>query len=114
MSHYAKGSPTEAAQPRLAAFRKGRGISLEQVAEATKISIRSLRAIEAGDFKKLPGGIYTKNYIKQYAQYVGADERELLSDYDQSGVEKAEPVVAARPRGPLSRLLDLSWALLNP
>ena len=52
------------------------------VAEATKISIRSLRAIEAGDFKKLPGGIYTKNYIKQYAQYVGADERELLSDYD--------------------------------
>ena len=45
----------------LATIRRNRGISLEQIAEATKIGVRSLLAIEGGDFQKLPGGIYTTN-----------------------------------------------------
>ena len=65
----------------LATIRRNRGISLEQIAESTKINIRSLRAIEGGDFKKLPGGIYTTSYIRQYAQAIDFDEGELLAFY---------------------------------
>lgn len=65
----------------LATIRRNRGISLEQIAESTKINIRSLRAIEGGDFTKLPGGIYTTSYIRQYAKAIDFDEAELLAFY---------------------------------
>lgn len=65
----------------LATIRRNRGISLEQIAESTKINIRSLKAIEGGDFKKLPGGIYNTSYIRQYAQAIDFDEAELLAFY---------------------------------
>jgi cytoskeletal protein RodZ len=60
---------------------------LEEIAAVTKISVRSLRAIECGEFKKLPGGIYNTNYIRQYAQAIDFDESELLNYYNShSGV----------------------------
>jgi cytoskeletal protein RodZ len=65
----------------LATIRRNRGVSLEQIAESTKINIRSLRAIEGGDFSKLPGGIYTTSYIRQYARAIDFDEAELLAFY---------------------------------
>jgi cytoskeletal protein RodZ len=65
----------------LATIRRNRGISLEQIAESTKISLRSLKAIECGEFKKLPGGIYNTSYIRQYAQAIDFDESELLAYY---------------------------------
>ncbi|MGD0359478.1 MAG: helix-turn-helix domain-containing protein [Bryobacteraceae bacterium] len=65
----------------LATIRRNRGISLEQIAESTKINIRSLRAIEGGDFKKLPGGVYNTSYIRQYAKAIDFDEAELLAFY---------------------------------
>ena len=65
----------------LATIRRNRGISLEQIAEATKINIRSLKAIEGGDFTKLPGGIYSTSYIRQYAKAIDFDEAELLAFY---------------------------------
>ncbi len=61
--------------------RKKKGVSLETIADRTKISIRTLRAIEEGDFKKLPGGIYNTSYIKQYARAIDFDEQELLACY---------------------------------
>ena len=42
----------------LASIRHNRGLSLEQISHSTKISLRALQAIEEGQFKKLPGGIY--------------------------------------------------------
>jgi cytoskeletal protein RodZ len=65
----------------LATIRRNRGISLEQIAESTKINIRSLKAIEGGDFNKLPGGIYNTSYIRQYAKAIDFDEAELLAFY---------------------------------
>ena len=64
-----------------AAKRRERGISLDQIATATKISVRSLRAIEEGDFRKLPGGIYNTSYIRQYARAIDVDEFELIQLY---------------------------------
>ena len=68
----------------LANIRKNRGISLEQIAATTKISVRSLEAIERGDFRKLPGGIYNTSYIRQYARAIDYDESNLLAFYSRS------------------------------
>jgi cytoskeletal protein RodZ len=56
-------------------------LSLEQIAAATKIGVRSLEAIERGDFRKLPGGIYNTSYIRQYARAIDYDESILLAYY---------------------------------
>ena len=65
----------------LTAIRQTRGISLEQISQDTKISKRLLQAIENGEFKKLPGGIYNTSYIRQYARAIDFDEAELLAHY---------------------------------
>ena len=65
----------------LAARRLKKQISLEQISASTKIGVRALQAIEDGDFKKLPGGIYSTSYIRQYARAIDFDEAELLAKY---------------------------------
>jgi len=67
----------------LARFRKNARISLEDIAQETKISLRFLRAIEAEQFDQLPGGIFNTSYLRQYAAAVGYDEAELLEHYNQ-------------------------------
>ena len=82
----------------LATIRRNRGISLEQIAESTKISIRSLEAIEQGDFRKLPGGIYNTSYIRQYARAIAFDEAALLAFYarEMARCEATAPTGANR------------------
>ena len=65
----------------LASIRHNRGLSLDQISKNTKITVRCLQAIEQGDFKKLPGGIYNTSYIRQYARAIEFDEAELLAYY---------------------------------
>jgi len=88
----------------LATIRRNRGISLEQIAESTKISVRSLEAIERGEFRKLPGGIYATSYLRQYAQAIDYDEADLLAAYYRvvGGPEKT--VRPARSKGILESL----------
>jgi cytoskeleton protein RodZ len=74
---------TESTQLDLRGSRMKQGLSLEQIAETTKISIRFLRAIEAEEFKELPGGIFSTSYLKQYAAAVKFDEEKLLSFYER-------------------------------
>ena len=64
-------------------WRTDRGITLEAIAASTKLSMRMLEAIEAGDFTRLPGGIYNTNYLKQYASAIGFDEANLLAFYHE-------------------------------
>jgi cytoskeletal protein RodZ len=64
-------------------WRQQKGISLESIASSTKLSVRQLDAIEVGDFKRLPGGIYNTNYIRQYAQAIGFSEKDLLAYYNE-------------------------------
>ncbi|MGA3019941.1 MAG: helix-turn-helix transcriptional regulator [Bryobacteraceae bacterium] len=65
----------------LATVRRNRGISLQQISDSTKIGIRALEAIEQGDFRKLPGGIYATSYIRQYARAIDYDESVILALY---------------------------------
>ncbi len=64
--------------------RKLAGISLDDIAAQTKISVRFLKAIEAGEYDKLPGGIFTTSYLRQYAAAIGYDEAALLEHCDQA------------------------------
>jgi cytoskeletal protein RodZ len=61
--------------------RELRGITLEEVAVATKIGTRSLRALEEDKFSQLPGGIFNKGFVRAYARYVGIDEEQAVGDY---------------------------------
>ncbi len=65
----------------LPALRQRKGISLREIADTTKISMRFLVAIEDGDFEKLPGGIYNTSYLRQYARLIGYEEGKLLAYY---------------------------------
>jgi cytoskeletal protein RodZ len=79
----------------LSRSRKKAGVSLEEIAEATKISLRFLRAIEEEEFDKLPGGIFSTSYLRQYAAAIGFDEAELLAHY---GRKMNPPGSASMPR----------------
>jgi len=72
------------ALPDLSVLRHSKGISLDHIAQITKIGIRYLEAIEHCQFGKLPGGIYNVSYIRQYARVVEVSEEELLERYLQT------------------------------
>src|SRR5215475_9372993 len=78
----------------LATIRRNRGISLEQIAASTKISVRLLEAIEQGEFRKLPGGIYNTSYIRQYARAIDYDEAAILAFYHRE-MNPGAPVTPA-------------------
>ena len=70
------GSPAD-----LRALRHLKGISLDHIAESSKIRLYYLQAIEDGMFEKLPGGIFTTSYLRQYARAIGLPEAEVLELY---------------------------------
>uniref|UniRef100_Q024J0 Transcriptional regulator, XRE family n=1 Tax=Solibacter usitatus (strain Ellin6076) TaxID=234267 RepID=Q024J0_SOLUE len=68
----------------LSALRDQKGISLNQIAAATKIGVRYLEAIERGQFARLPGGIYNISYIRQYAKAIEVSAETILECYLRS------------------------------
>ncbi len=85
--------------------RELRGITLREVSEATKISIRYLEALERNEFTYLPGGAFTRGFIRAYAKYIGADEDEMVNAYllELSVQEEAGPAGPADPVEELRR-----------
>ncbi|MNZ49499.1 cytoskeletal protein RodZ [compost metagenome] len=86
---------------RLKEARLARGLSLDDVQEMTKIRKRYLEAIEAGDYKVLPGSFYVRAFIKTYAETVGVDADELLTEHRKDVPETVqeqtmEPVIQKR------------------
>ncbi len=61
--------------------REERGIGLREICDQTRISVHYLEAIEANDYKRLPGGVFNRSFIKAYAKCVGYDEREAIEGY---------------------------------
>jgi cytoskeletal protein RodZ len=61
--------------------REARGIGLRDICDQTRISVHYLEAIEANDYKRLPGGVFNRSFIKAYAKCVGYDEREAIEGY---------------------------------
>lgn len=71
--------------------REQRGIPLREISDETRISVRYLEAIEANDYKRLPGGIFNRSFVKAYARCVGYDEKEAVEAYARHMRDQGEP-----------------------
>lgn len=80
--------------------REMRGVTLEEIAEATKIGTRNLRALETNDFDKLPGGIFNKGFVRAYARYLGIDEEQAVADYLAASGQAEAPATGPLPEIP--------------
>src|SRR5215831_850441 len=65
----------------LRAARERRGVSLRTIAEATKISISVLEALERNDVSRLPGGIFSRAFVRSYATEVGLDPEATIQEF---------------------------------
>lgn len=68
--------------------REARGISITEASTATRILPRYLQAIEAGDVASLPGDVYARGFVRNYAQLLGLPAEEMVGLYR---IERGEP-----------------------
>ena len=72
----------------LTAARTARGLSIEDVAAATRIRASVVRAIEADDFAACGGAVYARGHLRVIARLVGADPRPLMEEFDRRSDEQ--------------------------
>ncbi len=79
--------------------REHKGVTMQQAAEDTRIREKFLQAIESGDYQSLPGTVYTKGFLRNYAQYLGLDAEEMLALYigERGGADPARTFSPMRP-----------------
>ncbi len=81
--------------------RELRGVSLEEVAAATRIAPRFLEALENEQWDKLPGGVFNRGFIRAVGRYLGLDEDNLVSEYALQTKGRTDPgVVRDAPEKP--------------
>ena len=100
--------------------REAQGIALRDISEQTRISMRYLEAIETDDYRRLPGGIFNRSFIRAYAKFIGYDEDQAIEEYAQtlrdhgeSADDEAKPFrsqvytddAAGQARSPMKTLL---------
>lgn len=88
--------------------RERKGISLSEVALATKINHRTLQAMEEGDLEQLPPKTFLRGFVRSYASYLGLDvENVLTTFYDEMGSTKPNHILEAEGDAPSSRARSL-------
>lgn len=80
--------------------REIRGVTLKEIADATKISKRYLEALEQDDFAALPAAVFTRGFVREYSRYIGLNSEEMASRYSQ--LIGSPPETSATPVTPLS------------
>jgi cytoskeleton protein RodZ len=66
---------------RLREARERRGVSLRAISDATKISVAVLEALERNDVSRLPGGIFSRAFVRSYAVEVGLDPEATIQEF---------------------------------
>ena len=79
---------------RLLAARERKGVDLYRAERDTKIRARYLQALEHGDYRELPGAVYTKGFLRNYALYLGLDPEEVLLQWKH---ERGDATIPAEP-----------------
>jgi len=99
--------------------RREKQISLREISEQTKIQVHYLESLEAGDFDKFPGEVYLKGALRNYAETVGLDPKEVLSLYRSlkneappEEPEAAPPKEAAAPPARKERRPSFIYGLI--
>ena len=103
--------PTPPLPERLYAARERKGVDLYRAERDTKIRARYLAALERGDYRELPGAVYTKGFLRNYALYLGLEPEEILTQWrrERGDMGPPEPVIAVpRPLAPPRRGLTFS------
>jgi cytoskeletal protein RodZ len=102
----------------LRSHRTKQGVALEQIADATRITVRQLEALERESFEELPGGVFRVSFVRQFARYVGADEEEavrLLKAQTSTSVElpfwesapaKKDPFLTGTPGSRVTQMIS--------
>jgi cytoskeleton protein RodZ len=83
--------------------RERKGITLEQAAEDTRIREKFLVALESGDHHALPGAVYTKGFLRSYAEYLDLDSTDLIALYTAERVTTPEAPRTFEPMRPVMR-----------
>jgi cytoskeleton protein RodZ len=73
--------------------RESMGLTLEQIANETRIGTRFLDAIEREDFQVLPGGIFSRGFIRSYAERLGMETEQAVAEFDRRANYKEPPVL---------------------
>jgi cytoskeletal protein RodZ len=85
---------------RMKRAREERGVSLRQIADETKISVGFLEALERNDISRLPGGIFSRAFVRSYAIEIGVDPEQAVRDFivqfPDDSVTAGSPHVAQR------------------
>ena len=83
--------PAPGLPERLLAARERKGVDLYRAERDTKIRARYLAALERGDYRELPGAVYTKGFLRNYALYLGLDPDEVLLQWRRERGDPREP-----------------------
>jgi cytoskeletal protein RodZ len=94
--------------------REQQGIPLRDISNQTRISMRYLEAIEGNDYKRLPGGIFNRSFVKAYARCVGFDETQAVEGYAQYLREQGHPVDDDVPMSYYAKVYPENQATRSP
>jgi cytoskeletal protein RodZ len=88
----------------LHAAREKKGVDLYRAERDTKIRARHLAALESGDYAALPGSVYVKGFLRNYASYLGLDPIEVLDRWheEQEPVHRTPTAAVQAPPQPLT------------
>ena len=75
--------------------RQRRSVSLEDISQTTKVTVRNLQALESDSFDKLPGGILSKGIVRSYVRCLGLDEGEWVARFLDASGQLSTPDPAA-------------------
>lgn len=90
--------------------RHARGVSQAKAAEETRVPLRYIKALEEEDLAALPAPIFTRGFLRIYAQYLGLSPDEVTSLYADR--EKAEPEMEPLPElPPVGGIKPLNWVV---
>lgn len=64
--------------PKLAAAREAKGLSTAEVATKLRLGVRQVEALEADAFDQLPGEVFVRGFVRNYARFLELDAEELL------------------------------------
>jgi cytoskeleton protein RodZ len=115
-----KSSPImESVASELKSQREKQNISLVQISEDTRISMRYLQSLEEGRYADLPGGIYNRAFLRAYCERLNIDQKEIIRRYEEEISSLAEKppktkvhIPSQKPSGRSNPFLIWSFILL--